>query len=638
MKKQILMFLVALLCTFSSFAVSRIWGSHYVCTGNSFAPRDSTFGGTWTSSNPAVARFDSVFVWAGHYEYGCFTSIAPGTAVITYTSGGSSDTFSISVGHYTGSLASGSTNLCIGDSTVLVNTIPGGTWISGNESIATCYGFDGVVHAMAYGVAIIYYHYEALCTGMITITVGVGNDSIAGSSIICIGSTTPYTDPISGGTWSSGNTAIATISTGGLVTGIAAGTASISYHLAGGTCGPAFATKVIRVNGPAIPPPIGYSTSTIPVGATDTFTNATPGGTWTSSNPSVAYINAATGIITGVTLGTATISYSVCGGLPVTQVVSIVPLDGISGHINFSTTYRGLVTVWLIKYNPSTMILSAVDSIAAYNTNGSSMYYKFVGLSTDSFRIKASINYSGSIGYTLFAPTYGNSSAFWNSANVVYHVSGASDIGNDVNMIPGIITAGSGFIAGDVTTGANRGTSTATPAVGLNIYLLNSSNQVMQMTQTDVSGHYMFSNLPVGATYKIVPEALNYTTIPYSSITLTSSATYMSAANFVQHTLSKTITPITEGVSNIGSTENTVLVYPNPTNGALNVAWNANASEVGTLILSDISGRELLNKSINIRQGSGSEQVDLSGFNTGIYFLSLRSGQINYNTKIQVNY
>ncbi len=641
MKKQILMFLVALLCTFSSFAVSPIIGPHTICTmdsgrGSSLALIDSVRGGIWSTSNPSILSIYDTSSTASVSQVVLF-SFTPGTATITYTVGSSYVTHTVIAGNNTPTLVSGSTHLCIGDTTVLVSSEASGTWCAGGILYSDC-GPSGMIVALHDGVTFVSHNSYPYCNLTVTITVGVGNDNISGPSIMCVGSTASFTDPVSGGTWSSSNTSIATISSGGLVSGVAAGTAIISYHLIGASCGPTDATKVIKITSPSIPAAIAYTSAMIHVGELDTLTDATPGGVWTSSNLSVATVNGSTGVVTGVGPGTSTISYAVCGATAVTTVISISSLDGISGHINFSGYTSGDdIIVWLIQYNPSTMMLTAVDSVIIPPTTVN-RYYKFTGLVSDSFRIKASIRYTSFFGFDGYVPTYSNSSLYWNTANVVNHITGNSDINNDVNLLGGIRAGGPGFISGDVTTGANRGTSTSGPAVGLALFLINSSNHVVDMTQTDVSGHYEFANLPVGTTYKIVPEALSYNSIPYSSISLTSSAPSMSAANFVQHTVSKTITPITEGVLNIGSTENTVMAYPNPTNGILNVDWNADANEKGTLIISDISGRELMNKTLNIRQGSGSEQVDISGFNSGIYFLSLKSGQINYITKIQVRY
>lgn len=46
------------------------------------------------------------------------------------------------------------------------------------------------------------------------------------------------------------------------------------------------------------------------VGATTTFTAGTPGAVWSSSNPAIATVGATSGIVSGVSAGTVTISYS----------------------------------------------------------------------------------------------------------------------------------------------------------------------------------------------------------------------------------------------------------------------------------------------------------------------------------------
>ena len=56
-------------------------------------------------------------------------------------------------------------------------------------------------------------------------------NSILGSSAVCKGSTAQLQNNTSGGTWASSNTAIATVSSSGLVTGINAGTVVITYSV-----------------------------------------------------------------------------------------------------------------------------------------------------------------------------------------------------------------------------------------------------------------------------------------------------------------------------------------------------------------------------------------------------------------------
>ena len=72
--------------------------------------------------------------------------------------------------------------------------------------------------------------------------------TVTGTSPVCAGGTTQYADATgsAGGTWSSSNTAIATVNSTGLVTGVSAGTATITYSLSN-SCGTKTATKSITV-------------------------------------------------------------------------------------------------------------------------------------------------------------------------------------------------------------------------------------------------------------------------------------------------------------------------------------------------------------------------------------------------------
>ena len=56
---------------------------------------------------------------------------------------------------------------------------------------------------------------------------------ITGNTMFCVGSSAALSDTTAGGTWSSTNTMVATIGSTGIVTGIAPGTAIISYLGAG---------------------------------------------------------------------------------------------------------------------------------------------------------------------------------------------------------------------------------------------------------------------------------------------------------------------------------------------------------------------------------------------------------------------
>lgn len=77
-------------------------------------------------------------------------------------------------------------------------------------------------------------------------------------------------------------------------------------------------------------------------GSTGTLTATVPGGTWSSSNTSVASINTS-GILTANNTGTATITYSVsngCGTATATKMITVLqnnPLPNIAGNENVCT-------------------------------------------------------------------------------------------------------------------------------------------------------------------------------------------------------------------------------------------------------------------------------------------------------------
>ena len=81
-----------------------------------------------------------------------------------------------------------------------------------------------------------------------------------------------------------------------------------------------------------------------------------------------------------------------------------------------------------------------------------------------------------------------------------------------------------------------------------------------------------------------------------------------------------------------------VITYPNPSNGKLNILWNIPASETGDVSITDITGREVYKATIKMTTGSGVNQADLSELTNGIYLISVKSANISYNDKIEVQH
>jgi len=239
---------------------------------------------------------------------------------VTLTSGNGADgqiriTYTVSAGTLSGNQA-----VCVGGNTTFSSTVSGGIW-SSNSGVATIHPTTGVITGVSPGTATITYIIPGIgiCPNMtvsrtVTVTAPRTAGALSGNQAVCIGGNSTFTSTISGGTWSSNNTAVATVNpTTGVVTGVTAGTATITYTVPGtGGCTNASTTRSVTVT--AAPSAGAISgIQTICTGGTSTFSSTISGGTWSSSNPSVATINSSTGVITGLAAGTSIITYTVAG-------------------------------------------------------------------------------------------------------------------------------------------------------------------------------------------------------------------------------------------------------------------------------------------------------------------------------------
>src|SRR6185369_3131300 len=114
-------------------------------------------------------------------------------------------------------------------------------------AVATTSG--AVVSGIAPGTSLISYVLPSGCARSKIVTVNAAPTVIEGPSNICAGSSAILTNSIAGGTWTVNNTSIISVNAiTGVVTGIAAGTATATYQTSA-TC---FVTKAITVN-PILP-------------------------------------------------------------------------------------------------------------------------------------------------------------------------------------------------------------------------------------------------------------------------------------------------------------------------------------------------------------------------------------------------
>ncbi|MBK8622860.1 MAG: Ig-like domain-containing protein [Saprospiraceae bacterium] len=281
--------------------VVAVTGPNPICIGQTTTLSPST-GGTWTSSNVAVATVNNS---------GIVTGISTGSVTFTYTNTSTSCVSNASTALIVQNLPSatitGNGSVCESSNIILSASVPGGTWTSSNHAVAVINN-SGIVSGISQGTVTITYQYgTGVCSGQVQKNIEVLDKptiSYTGDQTICVGQTTTLSSGQSG-IWTSSNPMIATISQSGVVTGVSGGMATFTFeNLATGCLSDAsevltvYEKPTVSLNGP----------STICLGSTTQVTPSS-GGVWTSSNPLIATITN-NGVITSTGIGTTSFTFT----------------------------------------------------------------------------------------------------------------------------------------------------------------------------------------------------------------------------------------------------------------------------------------------------------------------------------------
>lgn len=322
---------------------------------------------TWNSDNPAAATVDGS---------GRVTAVAKGSAVITATTqdGGKTATSRVQVDnaevHYNAvknvALSLNALTLNVGDSRLLVAKITPAS--ATNQNVVWSTSDPSVTAVTAEGLV------AALSPGTATITVTTPD----GPSATCVVTVNPVTIPVSGisvapstltlyenatglltytinptnatnkvASWSSNNTAVATVDPNGQVRALSAGSATITATTQDGgktsTCAVTVQPAIVP-NIPVVEIAVNPTSVTLNAGDTKhavvmvTPPNATDQTvSWSTSNPSVATVSTG-GLITAVSVGSAMVTATTndggktatCSVTVLTPAPAVIPVSGIS--------------------------------------------------------------------------------------------------------------------------------------------------------------------------------------------------------------------------------------------------------------------------------------------------------------------
>jgi len=238
-------------------------GLTYQWYSNSVA---SNTGGTLIANATSSTYTPSTNSVGTSYYY-CIVSGSCGSSITSNPSGA----ISVISSSLSGTASASTSNICIGNTTTLnlVNYLGTIQWQQSldNSSWSNVTGGSGATSS-SYTTPVLNTttYYRAIVTNGVcsainsnTLTITVNPlptlNAIGGTTTVCnIGGTTTLTNATIGGTWSSSNTAIATINSLGQVNGIAFGTATITYSITDiNGCSNSVSTPILISTLPATP-------------------------------------------------------------------------------------------------------------------------------------------------------------------------------------------------------------------------------------------------------------------------------------------------------------------------------------------------------------------------------------------------
>ncbi|WP_284352167.1 beta strand repeat-containing protein [Roseisolibacter agri] len=312
---------------------------------------------TWSTSNPAVATVSTA---------GVVTAVAAGSATISATSEGQTGSAAVTVTAAPPPTPAPVVSVAVSPSTLALQTGATGqlsatprdasgnaltgrtiTWSTSNASVATV-SSAGVVTAVGPGSATITATSEGR-TGSAAVTVTapppapVASVAVSPSTLSLLTGATGQLSAtprdatgtaLTGRTvtWASSNTAVATVSSTGVVTAVAPGSATVTATSEGrsGSAAvtvtappPAVASVRVTPDNSRIEPGQRVTLSAEPLDAQGRVIQTTLAVTWTSSNPLVAVVSSS-GQVTGLTRGDATITATI-GGRSGSALVRVRP-------------------------------------------------------------------------------------------------------------------------------------------------------------------------------------------------------------------------------------------------------------------------------------------------------------------------
>jgi len=135
------------------------------------------------------------------------------------------------------------------------------------------------------------------------------------------------------------------------------------------------------------------------------------------------------------------------------------------------------------------------------------------------------------------------------------------------------------------------------------------------------NSHYTFSSLTINTSYDWQIESV-------------CNASQTDVSGFSSTQTFTTLARLWDG--EIVANDNVFNVYPNPATTNVTILYSSESDQTNTLRLVDISGRAIMNTTVNAAKGDNQYQIDVSEFAKGVYMIMLQTGDSILRSKVVI--
>ncbi len=302
-----------------------------------------------------------------------------------------------------------------------------------------------------------------------------------------------------------------------------------------------------------------------------------------------------------------------------TIVVSGPPTVNISGQVFLGTNAVDTGIVYLYKFHQGSGLYSLVDSVAIITVASMNIsYYYFQSIPVGKYLTKVALNPSSNY-FSYYAPSYYGNTIHWAAATPFDLSNAIYDFPVNLSEIDPI--NGISSIAGKVLEGTVK--APGDPIANIPIFLVNSSNQLMGYTHSDVNGDYDFGDLAYDK-YYLYADLINYAVFP-STTTPSEADKYKNGINIY---ISK---GKVTGLAEEDMVINEARVYPNPTSDFINLEMNLNTEHILSVEIYNLLGNlveEPIHKEFFF-SGKQQRSINVEHLPNGVYSLVIKENDFN---------